>query len=647
MIGLFLIAVVAVEAAAVARLHGWRGAAAVVRLSVLMAAVVFVGTALLSWPRLLGTPAMSLAWLAAAVGLAGYLAWRRQFSRPRELPARLRGWYARLTFAERFGGGFLLLLLLAELVSALIRWPTGIDALAYHLPRIEHWRVDHSIAPYPAGIVRQVLLAPGAEYLMLAVRLLADSPRYAALVTWLATAGTAVVLHRVAGQLGCGRAGRMVAAVVGSTVPMLVVQASSTLNDPVLAFFLLCFVSLVLELRNGGGGWRLAAMTGLALGAAVVTKTTAFPILLGFGLWWSWLLVRRGWRGIAAGALAGTLVVAILAPFMAMTAAVFGSPLGSGRYVTEAVMREHDPLNIAVNVAKFAATEMVTSNASQQNAVCRGVDFMAKTTGVPLDNPKTAFFGDDFSCDYGLTEMVAPSPVQFTMVAAAVVALVCFGLAAQRAYALAVLVSGLAIGAALAYQSWITRLLMPALVLAAPLAPVAVSRLAAMWPWVRENRAAIGGAMVVCAVLAGTEAVVFGAPRPLMDAPGLMSGPMSTPAGQMIYNAPAVRDAIEQLRATKPKTVGLVQYENSPEFAIWQLLGATEDKVRIVNVRSAVPGLRADASDVDAVLCVAGRDPAECGDVFPAGWRKTVYSTPKSAVVAVVALPYGPRASSS
>lgn len=63
-------------------------------------------------------------------------------------------------------------------------------------------------------------------------------------------------------------------------------------------------------------------MTGLALGVAVFTKSTAFPILLGFALWWSWLLLRRGWRGVGWGAVAGAMAAVILAPYMVMMALV-------------------------------------------------------------------------------------------------------------------------------------------------------------------------------------------------------------------------------------------------------------------------------------------------------------------------------------
>lgn len=69
----------------------------------------------------------------------------------------------------------------------------------------------------------------------------------------------------------------------------------------------------------------------------------------------------------------------------------------------------------------------------------------------------------------------------------------------------------------------------------------------------------------------------------------------------MIGNYPNVVRAIEQVRASNAKVVGLAQWENSPEFAIWQLLGATEDRVRVVNLHSRTPGLHAKAATVDAV----------------------------------------------
>jgi hypothetical protein len=49
--------------------------------------------------------------------------------------------------------------------------------------------------------------------------------------------------------------------------------------------------------------------------------------------------------------------------------------------------------------------------------------------------------------------------------------------------------------------------------------------------------------------------------------------------------------------------------------------------------------MRANTAAVDAVLCIVAKDPAECGDVFPDGWKQTVYADPKQPMVAVVAMP--------
>lgn len=643
----------AIGALFIARSHGIRGTTAVLRISVLVPSAAFFFVTVVSVPHLLTATNCALFWATGAVGTWAYVIVRGWRSRNdlRGLPARilkrLRESFRALTAEEWIGGTIIAVLVAGELVVCLISLPSSLDGLSYHLARVEHWRVNASIGPYATGIERQVMFAPGAEYLMLMVRLLTDSIRLGSLVAWAASIGVVVLAYRIAGQLGSGRRGRIAAAVLAATMPMVVIQASSPLNDVVCAFFVLCFASLVLEFRLGGGGWWLATLTGLALGAALLTKSTAFPLAAGIGLWWAWLLIRR-WRTELVWAIPGSVAVAaVTGPFLAMVASIWGSPLGGGQATGETVLKDHSPVGIALNLAKAVVTMLFSEYPYVNRAMCSGLWRLHGALGRDINDPNTVFHNYDFRCQYYLGELTAPAPWQVLAALCAVTVLIAIGTGIQRQYALATLVAAVAFSAVVAYQPFLTRLVVPGVLLAVPLIPAAWgsatlgrlseltwSRLRISADRTRQLRTAVAGALVVCATIGGVQALMTAKPRALSERQFYHQ---RGSANQMRLWATGMGQAVAHVKTVNAKVIGLHQRSDNPEFSLWVVSGAIHDQARIVTLNSVIPGYPPPVVNhawLDVVIC-AEQMLSKCDPVIPVGWRKTVHQSEFPVIVAV------------
>src|SRR5205807_6843545 len=179
-----------------------------VRLALIRGALVTGALGVLSVEALSAVHGLSagpvrVMWALATV-VSGLLAARRArtMSRPSLSPGRA-GW-------ALIGG--LAVLSAAELVVALVAAPDNADSLSYHLPRIENWVQNRSVELYPTSIHRQAGISPGAEYLLLHLRLLAGFEEFTNVLQWAAALGCAVVVSRIAARLGAGRAGQLIAA---------------------------------------------------------------------------------------------------------------------------------------------------------------------------------------------------------------------------------------------------------------------------------------------------------------------------------------------------------------------------------------------------------------------------------------------------
>lgn len=605
-----------------------------IRAALLTAVTTVAILELLSLVKLANQLVVALTWAAVIITMVGFACFRwHRAGRP--LPAlKPREWIARVHAYEWLGFGLLTVLAIGELVVAL-RWlPNTHDSLTYHLARIEHWWVNASIYPYPSVVFRQVTYAPGGEYLGFMLRVLSGSYWSVMLVQWLAALGSVAACYRIAGQLGAGRAGRMLAAVVAGTLPMLVLQASGTSNDLIAAFFVLAFISLVLEWRDNGGWW-LAALTGSALGLAILSKSTAIPLAAGFGLWWAWILLRKRWAGARIAAVAAAVTMAVAGPYLVMETALWGSPFGPSQ-VDSITLDSHDPVTVAMNVSKMASAELFVGDPVGKMAVCGGNRAVHKIAHRDVYDARTEFSTNRYICDYPYDESYAPAPLQVLLILGAVLALLAVGLAQHRTYAAALAFSFLAFASYVSYQPWINRLLLGAVLAGVPLVPVAIARLRSRWPAIGELRGAIAGAVVILVALLGVGMLTAGSPRPLSIL--FRSQPV---AKQVLPRHPDVVSAIDKMRAAGVRRIGIGGFEEFPEFGLWVLSGASEGQREIVVIASNVPALpavRPENADVDAVMCVT-TVLKWCDPSLPHGWRTTVLKGPATTTV----LAWNPR----
>jgi hypothetical protein len=604
--------------------------------SVLTGAMSTVIVEILSVAIMANRPVLTLVWaMLVAVPAAVLL---RRWLRAGRPSVRLRR--PSLTAVEWSALALFLVLTVGELVVSQVYLPNTSDSLSYHLARIEHWRVNESVGPYPEMAYRQVAFAPGGEYLMFTLRVLANSFWATPLVQWACGVGCAAAVYRIAGQLGCGRSGRALAAVLCAAAPGLVLEASGTSNDLVAAFFLLAFASFVLQWQQGASGWRLAIVTGVALGLAILSKSTAVPLAVGFGLWWGWVLLRRRLPGIRLAAVGALATIAIAGPYLAMETAIWGTP--TGPHAAESVLLDrHDPVTIVMNTAKILSVEMVNADQAGSRAVCAATFEVHQLAHRDLHDPATEFNGNRYACTFVNEETYASNPWQTALILLAALALLVAGLAIQRTYAIALTGSVLVFTATISYQPWITRLLLGAVLLGCPLVPVAVGRLARRWPSLSGIRAAAGGAIALAVLVGGLAALDTGEPRPFT--PGMFLQQRSAQS-QLLYGHEDIAAAVSVLKASGARRVGLAGYEDVPEFSLWLLLDAVDDRASIVVTESRVDGFpapSATSAGVNAVLCVRRLAEPDCSGVVPAGWQTHVYKSGSS--VTVLALPPGVR----
>ncbi|MAG37446.1 MAG: hypothetical protein CL878_14520 [Dehalococcoidia bacterium] len=497
-------------------------------------------------------------------------------------------------------------------LTAIVAPPNTYDSMTYHLPRVMHWIQNQSVAHYPTHIPRQLHLAPGAEFVLTHLHILAGNDRLANLVQWLSMVGSIIGVSALAQRLGASLSGQVFASVVAATLPMGMLQASSTQNDYVVTFWLICLAYFSLEAIRSPG-WVLSAIVGASLGLALLTKVTAYlfsaPLL-------AWLLVSYGrsmrlcWRFWRHVALIVVVSLTVNLGHYARNTNLYSTPLGPGEeagasytneVVTVAMLLSNIIRNASLHASLPIGSEQAGARISQQ--LEQWQQRAHTLMGMDESDPRTTWGQDRFRLEpFHMHEDIASNPLHLLLLLCAL-ALICLRDDLRRSpvliYAGALVVGFLLFCLTLKWQPWHSRLHLPLFVLWAPAVSIALSRLSLRW---------IGQGTATVLLFAALVLIGYNETRPLYGPRSIL---YTERADQYFATRPFgddYRDAVRYLGEQQYQHIGLVLGTNAWEYPYWALQrGNADDAARLehVLVSNVSSRLATQRAQPEAIVCVS------------------------------------------
>ena len=551
--------------------------------SVALQTIIIIITEILSQFALINGGAMQLLWLILGILFTIILYGRRQ--RLCDELNNIRA-IAALSIASKFDWAACILVLgissiaLGTLAAGLLHSPHNFDSMTYHLSRAMHWIQSGSLAHYPTHIPRQLYYTPGAEMQILHVLLLSKGDWFVSLVQWFCFLGCAIAASLIAQHYGATLRGQLVAAAFSLTLPMAIIQASSTQNDLVVSFWLICFVYFGLRwILNPTLKYSL--LLGSALGLAFLAKGTAYVYSLPFALWFAGLEFRLR-RFSSAKMLAPVIliVLAINGGYFYRNLALYGKPLGKDTtHINKIISLPAVLSNCVRNAAFYLASPLDDLNRWEAKGILRLHTFLS---GMDPSDPRTTWWGTTFEGyprKNQYHEDLASNPLHFLLLfCAALFCVRCNKDRQQRSYMITLFVAALLFAIVLKWQPWHTRLHLPLFILGAPFFASVLETGAKKW---------ISYALTFCLVLLAIEPCFHNENRPLFPIKYLN---WRTLTSERFYKyaawPPGLWNAIKQCGC---KNVGLVMNENWPEYFLFQskfASGTGDIRLEHVNVEN-------------------------------------------------------------
>ncbi|MFQ5922233.1 MAG: glycosyltransferase family 39 protein [Anaerolineales bacterium] len=584
----------------------------------LIGAYTVLSAELLSLLNELTTIGASIAWFAALIVVAR-VGWQKGW-----LAAGLRVIARSIPSPGAFEivaiSGFLVILGLLFVVAVLSP-PNNTDSLLYHMSRVAHWAQNQSLSHYATGYQHQLTMPIFAELAILNTSLLWGGSQLANLIQWLSLGGALIGVTLIARLLGGNRIGQLAAAAFALSIPMGLMQATSTQNDYVVAFWLVslaCFASLR-AVRPLTLGEELGF--GLALALGLLTKGTYYPYAAPIVIWFFVVQVRGyGWRtSIARGLLIAIPVLVLNSRYWLRNLATFGGPLGPSEWVRSTVVDFRAPLASVSTIIRNIAMHFVTPY-DELNA--RIAQLLSSTLGS-FDQTLA-----DLEFVWGWNhEDLAANPLHVLLVAVTALGLV-LGRSRHRSrllleYSLVAAGTFVMLLIVVKPDVWGIRLQLPHWVIWAPVFGVAIVGLGGRYA---------ASAAVIALLLTALPWTLFNRTRPLVamrerDEPERLTIPciwqLGCTTGSIVVepkttalfaNAMSLRDPYvdlgESIGDTGCGDVGLRIDSHDREYLFWWLMDAPQSGIRIESAYP-LPEL-AYLSDKDfrpcAIICTI------CGD---------------------------------
>lgn len=557
--------------------------------SVLWGAILVVITEVLSFGSVLTRPLVAGSWAAVLVLLLR-LGFQREIFRPAFV--KFRPPHLQLSLMEWSTVVGMGMVVLALAIVAWLSPPNTTDSLLYHMSRVAHWIQNGNLGHYPTAYLTQLWASPFAEMVILNFQLLFGSDQPVNMIQWFSMLGSLVGVTAIARLLGADRRGQLLSAAFAISIPMGILQATSTQTDYVTAFWLICLMYFVLQSKQRPSTPAERLAIGLATGLGVLTKGTFYPLAIPILIWHFLPLIRdTGFRQAFRVGISTAVVVLILnMGFWVRNMNSFGGPLGPSNAIDQHTELSLAPGKMISTLLRHIALNFATPWEGVNESIVSSINSFQELVGADHE---------DFELIWGWNqEDFAGNPIHFTTLAMAVLV---FPAIRRRVdanklqkYLWIWLATFLLFGVLVQASQFSVRLQLPLLVLGAPAIGTSLSRI--------KNRI-LFGVLLVGLVIVSLPWVLFNSGRPII---AMRQGPEPwaipctfgcTRTGSVFFRSQQdlmfanwldlqepVRKISQEIRDSGCERVGLRIDSRDMEYLFWWSLDAPRDGLRIESI---------------------------------------------------------------
>jgi 4-amino-4-deoxy-L-arabinose transferase-like glycosyltransferase len=285
---------------------------------------------------------------------------------------------------------FLISIILLTFFTSIIYPPTTPDSLAYHLPRVMQWIQNENVNFFTTPDHRQLMMPPFSEYFILHLQLITNSDYLANVPQWLAMLFSLITASLITKELGGNKRFQLISAFIVATIPMGILQSSSTQTDYILSFWLITLIYfLTLYLKTN----HLKYLFGfsLSLGLGILTKQNMYLFALPFCFWLLFYFIKYNLSKIYYLFLVFIIILTINFGHYYRNINMYGNPIGFHSQNIKAVNENFSKNYIVSNIIRNLSLNFTFPSQKINHEIRSAVKSIHKIINVPILNEENTF----------------------------------------------------------------------------------------------------------------------------------------------------------------------------------------------------------------------------------------------------------------
>ncbi len=289
----------------------------------------------------------------------------------------------------------IVLILGSTFIQGIFGVPNTTDSMVYHLPRVMYWVQDHTLYQ---DVIRNEhdFMAPFAEYILIHLYLIFNGDRLLFFSQWLSFAVAIILSFLIAKQLRATSKTGMYIALFVASLPMGVMQATSTQTDmitTVMVMFSIYFALIFVKMPS----IKNSLLFGFAVGLGILTKATFILFaIIPVGILAKALINKRRYHLLFI--LLSLLIIGIIQiRFLSQNLRIYGNFTGQkisegGSYYINQLIT---PQVILSNIIRSIFLHLPVPLARRE--LEDGISYLHNIMGLSLNDPKTTYADTKFS----------------------------------------------------------------------------------------------------------------------------------------------------------------------------------------------------------------------------------------------------------
>ncbi len=178
---------------------------------------------------------------------------------------------------------FACITVLTEFIIAIHFVPNNWDSLTYHLSRVGYWSQNETLRHFFTVNPRQNIYPINGEVLLLWVYASLKSDTGFGLLQWFVGILSSILVFKTSQLISMNKRQALCSALIYITLPLIVLESSTTQNDMLVAFFVFCSVYFLMSGLKKASNEHIL-ISSISAGIAFGTKPTFFLAVTGVAI---------------------------------------------------------------------------------------------------------------------------------------------------------------------------------------------------------------------------------------------------------------------------------------------------------------------------------------------------------------------------